>query len=578
LNPVVISARNLRKVYRLYTGSGYRFLDMFGMLGDRPGAYTEHAALDDISLEIRRGEKVAFIGRNGAGKSTLLKLFTRVIDPTSGTLEVTGKAHALLQIGTGFHPDFTGRENVYGYLAQVGVSGADADRKYEGIVEFAELEEYISQPLKTYSTGMAVRLMFATSTAITPDLLVLDEVLGVGDAYFAQKSYARIRELCARDGATLLLVTHDVYSAVNLCERVVWIDRGRVLMDGDGPSVVKAYEDSVRQQEEHRLRLKKQQQLKAASSSGARHALLELSSRSGQPQPGPVYFSSIRLLANGGEISSLPLGADAFDQDRGAHLVDVAGSWGDGVEWEGRATRPMLNYGNPYHKVAGTLVLPAPGPRPEDLSVVIAFAAPAGCDLVGRLFIDGSEYALGELTSGPAGWSEWTASAPAAAVDAGTLVNATGISGNGTFTIRDARFVVGGEESHQLRHGDAALLEIDYTIHDPALHERSQVVIAIHREGVQDVCRFISRDLLFDGRQARGTIRLSIARLSITDGEYTVTIMIAREGYYDRTQTLFYTVNPDVHCTASRLFSFAVTGSGLVGRGTAQVAEGTWSN
>ena len=248
MNDTVIQTRDLRKIYRLYAGAGYRFLDMFGMLGNRPGAYTEHAALDGISLDIRKGEKVAFIGRNGAGKSTLLKLFTKVIEPTSGTLEVKGKAHALLQIGSGFHPDFTGRENVYAYLAQLGVAGREADRKYAEIVEFAELEEYIGQPVKTYSSGMAVRLMFSTSTAITPDLLVLDEILGVGDAYFANKSYSRIRELCDRDGTTLLLVTHDIYSALNICTRLVWIDRGRVLMDDAGPVVIKAYEDSIRQQ------------------------------------------------------------------------------------------------------------------------------------------------------------------------------------------------------------------------------------------------------------------------------------------------------------------------------------------
>src|SRR4051812_38841126 len=139
MSDLVIEARNLKKVYRLYAGPGYRFLDMFGMLGNRPGAYTEHAALDGVNLEIRHGEKVAFIGRNGAGKSTLLKLFTKVIEPSSGSLSVSGKAHALLQIGTGFHPDFTGRENVYAYLAQLGVAGGEADRKYVEIVEFAEL-------------------------------------------------------------------------------------------------------------------------------------------------------------------------------------------------------------------------------------------------------------------------------------------------------------------------------------------------------------------------------------------------------------------------------------------------------
>src|SRR5262249_6339835 len=153
------------------------------------------------------------IGRNGAGKSTFLKLVTRVIEPSSGTLEVAGKVHALLQIGTGFHPDFTGRENVFAFFAQLGITGEDARRRFADVVEFAEIEEYIDQPVKTYSTGMSVRLMFSASTSIEPELLVLDEVLGVGDAYFAHKSFERMRELCEREAATLLLVTHDVYSA-----------------------------------------------------------------------------------------------------------------------------------------------------------------------------------------------------------------------------------------------------------------------------------------------------------------------------------------------------------------------------
>jgi len=204
MSDVAIRATGLKKIYRLYAKPAYRFLDMFGMLGDKPGAFTEHSALDGVSVEVRRGEKVAVIGRNGAGKSTFLKLVTKVIQPTAGSLEVRGDVHALLQIGTGFHPDFTGRQNVNAYLAQLGVTGADAGRRCADAIAFAELEEYIDQPVKTYSTGMAMRLMFSASTAISPDLLVLDEVLGVGDAYFAQKSYDRMRELCERNDATLL--------------------------------------------------------------------------------------------------------------------------------------------------------------------------------------------------------------------------------------------------------------------------------------------------------------------------------------------------------------------------------------
>ncbi len=334
MSDVAIRAAGLQKIYRLYAKPAYRFLDMFGMLGDRPGAYTEHAALDRVDLEIRRGEKVAIIGRNGAGKSTFLKLVTSVIQPTAGTLEVNGDVHALLQIGTGFHPDFTGRQNVYAYLAQLGVTGAAADERCADAIAFAELEEYIDQPVKTYSTGMAMRLMFSTSTAISPDLLVLDEVLGVGDAYFAQKSYDRMRELCERNDATLLLVTHDVYSAVRMCERIIWFDRGRVLMDGDGATVVKAYEDSIRQQEEHRLRLKKQQKLRELASAAAAadrvdHVLLEIASSDGRPQPGPVYLSDVSLLANGERIAAWPMDADAFNPRRGTHLERAGSNWGD---------------------------------------------------------------------------------------------------------------------------------------------------------------------------------------------------------------------------------------------------------
>jgi lipopolysaccharide transport system ATP-binding protein len=198
MTDVAIRATDLKKVYRLYAKPAYRFLDMFGLLGPRAGAYAQHAALEGINLEIRRGENVAIIGRNGAGKSTCLKLITSVMQPTAGSLEVSGDVHALLQIGTGFHPDFTGRENVQAYFAQLGISGSEAARRCADAIAFAELEEYIDQPAKTYSTGMAMRLMFSASTAIDPDLLVLDEVLGVGDAYFAQKSYERMRELCDR--------------------------------------------------------------------------------------------------------------------------------------------------------------------------------------------------------------------------------------------------------------------------------------------------------------------------------------------------------------------------------------------
>jgi lipopolysaccharide transport system ATP-binding protein len=579
-----IRARDLTKVYRLYSGPGVRFLDMMGLLRKPEGAYTEHAALEGISLDVARGEKVAFIGRNGAGKSTLLKLITGVIEPTSGSLAVQAKAHALLQIGTGFHPDFTGRDNVYAYLAQLGVTGGEADRKFAEIVEFAELEEYISQPIKTYSSGMAVRLMFSTSTAITPDLLVLDEVLGVGDAYFANKSCNRIRELCERDGTTLLLVTHDVYSAVRICERIIWIDRGRVVMDGEGGTVVKAYEDSIRLQEERRLRLRQQERLKQlqpVEAPAVQHLVVEIQSQNNRPLLSPLYVRSVKVIVGDYE-AAIDAATAPFDVADVPHLQRDASAWGEPVDWHGHATRPFLNYGSSFHKVA--LVFPTPAAvlqQSESLEVVVESWLDEPGQVLVNVFSGDQAVPLGKLQEEPRRWSTVALSAPMSAFRSraeAVILNTAGIQGTGAITVVHASFVdVAGQSCGFLRYGMPATMEIGYRIADPDLNEYAQVVVAIHRDGVQDVCRVITRSLRFDAKAAgSGTIRITIPRLMLTDGSYTVTIMISKEGYYDREQTVFYSINAQVYCCISRMFEFIVEGAGLIGRGTLQVPEVNW--
>src|SRR6266566_1506716 len=224
IGPGAIRVFGVTKRYRLYQKPVYRLLDLFGLCPATREFYSEHVALKDVDLSIRRGEKVAIIGRNGAGKSTLLKIITGLVRPTAGTAETFGQVSNLLQIGSGFHPDFTGRQNVYATLAHQGITGQAAHRVFDEILSFAEVEEYIDQPMKTYSTGMCSRLMFASSVIVKPEILIVDEILGVGDAYFAHKSFERMRQLCSSGQTTLMLVTHDVYSALNLCDRFIWID------------------------------------------------------------------------------------------------------------------------------------------------------------------------------------------------------------------------------------------------------------------------------------------------------------------------------------------------------------------
>lgn len=585
MSETVIHARDLTKVYRLYASPRYRFLDMFGMLRNTAGAYTEHAALGGVSLDIRRGEKVAFIGRNGAGKSTLLKLLTGVIEPTSGTLEVKGKAHALLQIGSGFHPDFTGRENVYAYLAQLGVTGREADRKFAEIVEFAELEEYIGQPVKTYSSGMAVRLMFSTSTAITPDLLVLDEVLGVGDSYFANKSYERIRQLCDRDGTTLLLVTHDVYSAVKICNRAIWIDRGTVLLDADSPAVVKAYEDSIRQQEEHRMRLRKEGFLREASDSESqrRHLIVEVQGRHNMPPPCPVYFSKVELLFDGAPVSTLSLGQDTPETGPGPHLVREGAAWGQPVSWQGRPSVPMNHFGSPFHKATVVLESPVPadGLEPTRLGVRVNAWTDEPCDLVVRAFSGGQTIEFGGLTPSSGGWQEQTLegrvrSGETAADAAG--INTTGKHGTGVIVIDGVDLMdADGETTVFVEHGAAVTVAIDYRVQDPSFAKAAQVIVVFYRDGVQAACR-LATDLVFDAAaRKQGRVRLTVPKLKLGLGAYSVGIMIAEAGYLQREQLQFYTISDRVYASMIRVLEFTVIGTGLLASNTAWVAEGEWT-
>lgn len=184
-------------------------------------------ALRDISFEVEQGERLAIVGRNGAGKSTLLKILSRVMSPSEGRIQIRGRLSSLLEVGTGFHPDLTGRENIYLNGAVLGMSRAEVRRKFDAIVDFAEVERFLDTPVKRYSSGMYVRLAFAVSAFLEPDIVVLDEVLSVGDAAFQHKSYAKMRELAA-EGRTVLFVSHSMSAVKELCETAILIENGRI--------------------------------------------------------------------------------------------------------------------------------------------------------------------------------------------------------------------------------------------------------------------------------------------------------------------------------------------------------------
>ena len=196
--------------------------------------------LKNINLNIEKGETVALIGTNGSGKSTLLKLMTKIIYPTKGTIKTHGKLTSLLELGAGFHPDFTGRENIYFNASIFGLTAAEIDRRVDEIIKFSELEEFIDAPVRTYSSGMYMRLAFSVAINVDAEILLIDEILAVGDQHFQDKCFAKLHEL-KDSGRTIVIVSHSLDAVEKLCKRAIWIYEGEVRLDGNTKDVIKEY-------------------------------------------------------------------------------------------------------------------------------------------------------------------------------------------------------------------------------------------------------------------------------------------------------------------------------------------------
>ncbi len=241
-----IAIRNLSKSYRLL-GTRSQFATLKSALLKRDlkiDAEKSVPALQDISFVVDRGEAFGIIGRNGSGKSTMLKIISGILKPTAGTVAVNGRVAALIELGAGFHPEITGRENIYINGIMLGLSRKEIDARFARIVEFAGIGEFLDQPVKTYSSGMYVRLGFAVAVHVDPDILLIDEVLSVGDEEFSQKCIAKIQEMKYR-GVTLVFVTHQLDQVRNLCDRALWLDRGHAEAIGDPVRIVDAYLQKV---------------------------------------------------------------------------------------------------------------------------------------------------------------------------------------------------------------------------------------------------------------------------------------------------------------------------------------------
>lgn len=532
-----IEMTNLGKMYKLFPSQGARIREVLGinrLMFWRKSAYREFWALRGISLQVRRGERIGIIGHNGAGKSTLLKTLIGAHAATEGSLRVRGRIQALMQLGTGFHPDFTGRENIRASLAYNSLSVREMAEAEDEIVDFTELGDFIDQPVKNYSAGMYARLAFATATAIKPEILVIDEVLGAGDAYFSGKCVERMKRLSVESGATVLFVSHDLASVQNMCERCIWIDRGMLRMDGPSLDVIKAYSARVREREEQRLRVRNEKKLVTGQSvdvDATRQQAFRL--RLEGAQDCELLVRRIAVYHDGRSVGEVIPGTP-MDSDAGQPVFIYVNE--NSLAW----SEPFHEAEDLHRKVSLTTdrlaIFGALVQSPWSLG---SFGIEIDCKVLkgtGTVLVEAFDEAKGEYV----GIGSWQASGAAVfragafdlADDKDNVTERPPVDeyGSGECRIRGVRFETEGDSGYTVRKGGVLSIAIDYEadrdLPDPLF------VFAAYLPSGQPAMQ-IGHSLSECGRsvlrKGRGTFRFKIDRLHLGAGAYIASAAIFKE-------------------------------------------------
>jgi len=239
MKEIAISVENVEKSFKIYKDKGFTLKERILFFKSR-NAYVKNNILRGISFDIEKGDIIGIVGKNGSGKSTLLKLITKIIYPDSGNIKINGKVSSLIELGAGFHPDMTGRENIYINASIYGLTKKEIDSKLDTIIKFSELEEFIDSPIRTYSSGMYMRLAFSVAINVEAEILLIDEILSVGDANFQAKCFRKMQEL-KDSGITIVIVSHDLHTMEKLCNKVIWIESGKIKRSGIPNEVLKEY-------------------------------------------------------------------------------------------------------------------------------------------------------------------------------------------------------------------------------------------------------------------------------------------------------------------------------------------------
>lgn len=589
MSEIVISTKDLTKEYLMFQNPRQRFRSLLGIRLKKDADIPRHIAVNKVNLQIKAGERVAFIGRNGAGKSTLLKLITGVIQPTSGHLNVNENTHALLQMGAGFNSEATGRQNVVSHLANLGISIRDTDKYVDEIIDFSELEEYIDQPLKSYSTGMQMRLIFAASTAIAPKLFVVDEVLGVGDAYFQQKSFQRLDQLCKENLTTLLLVSHDIYTASRMCDRIVWLEHGRILFDGDPTTALNLYESSIKDQEESRIRKKvllksTRDKRMEKGKSQERSFLIEL-----QPArdflKGRVHLKSVEVCMGAPTPKKVLDILDSDSDDGSNYQLPSISVVNLGSNWRRRDPESDSDSGfylSPHGSIntGGLLLLRTHKDNiPESLVLDLSAEFAQEVEFQIHSQFDQSQ-GLG-VHAIPADGEISTFVLPVSGINWDTFaeVASTPKRRQGTGEIRISHLQIVSEVAPRtyLHQGEPCRLELEFDVLSEGYPRQIEVLFAISRDGVLDVMRSFETGIAIPGGLTRGSVNVSVDHLPLVAGNYTLSAMISQSGYYASDSKIPFSLSDQVIDVIPRGYEFEVKLGHAAFNGTQAEIKGLWN-
>lgn len=544
MSELAIQIRDLGRMYKLYNNRRVQLLDTLGFSALTRKAYKEFWALRHFDLDVRHGERIGLIGRNGAGKSTLLKIICGRSRATEGAVQINGQVQALLGIGTGFNNEFTGRENIHSALSLHGLSPAQIKRHEEEIIDFTELEDFIQQPVKFYSAGMYTRLAFAVATALEPEILIIDEVLGAGDAAFVSKCAARMKRITEEAGATVLFVSHSTASVIEICNRAILIERGCIAADGDPLAITKLYHQRIRADEEISLkareyRIRRRDLKNLMAESDKRKYLFRLVADRPHPRAShKIYEASLNNM-QGDVVAKLPFGA-AHDNSEFLenHVLDAYGlnDWGPASKDKHGTYRSYENAGGkfqhaPFQLSAGV------HEEPQGLTLQIK-AKPGDGESVRVEWFDGQVYQpLGQLSA------EFSASLPAlvapqdeapAASTLADLIEAEiepqqvddgSIYGSGELTLTNVTLTnASGRDQRVFETGER--MQFGMTLEATVTIPRFTLVLCIYlrdgRPGTQ--VHVSSTDLGLDNFNGRETVQVVLDPLRLGAGEYMVSL------------------------------------------------------